>query len=371
VRSYGRIQTQFWTDEKILRLTDGAKLLMSYFLTGPHTNAIGCFRLPSGYIEADFGWVTETVTQTVSELLREGLILRDQKTGWTLLPNFLKHNPIENPNVAKAAMPLIEAIPQTLEMFSVFIKALEPYAERFPKGFLNGLANRYPNRSPNPHGNPMGNMEPEPEPEPYPEPEMEMERGCWGKPIGADAPPAPPDKKSDRQELDRAVGAWNDLASRCGLSQVSKLTDQRKAKLRARLRDSGGVETFCAAVEKIASSPFLRGEKKDWKADFDWLLQEKSFTKLREGAYDERGADAGQDAARVEINLPPEIIEKLRRSGLEDEAIKRWFEGASFENAGRKILVKTSFVRDWIEQHFSDRLAVVFGARPEICLMAA
>ena len=39
-------------------------------------------------------------------------------------------------------------------------------------------------------------------------------------------------------------------------------------------------------LEKLSNSQFLTGDNdRGWKASFDFLLQEKSFLKLLEGAY--------------------------------------------------------------------------------------
>ena len=56
MREYGKINTRFWADTKMLRLTVNARFMVVYLLTGPHTNSVGCFRLPSGYISADLRW---------------------------------------------------------------------------------------------------------------------------------------------------------------------------------------------------------------------------------------------------------------------------------------------------------------------------
>lgn len=90
---------------------------------------------------------------------------------------------------------------------------------------------------------------------------------------------------STANHLKDAVDIWNDMAKKMGLSQVQKLTDQRKSKLNARLKSCGGLDGWRAAVEKASKSAFLTGET-GWRADFDFMLQEKSFTKLMEGAYD-------------------------------------------------------------------------------------
>jgi len=88
-------------------------------------------------------------------------------------------------------------------------------------------------------------------------------------------------------DLDDAVEAWNSLAHDCGLAKVERMNDSRRRALRVRLRECDGLPGWAAALGKVRNSPFLLGENdRGWKADFDFLTQPKSFTKLMEGAYD-------------------------------------------------------------------------------------
>ena len=50
MRLYGRIETSFWQNEKVQRLSDGGRMLYLYLLTCPHGNSVGCFVLHDGYI---------------------------------------------------------------------------------------------------------------------------------------------------------------------------------------------------------------------------------------------------------------------------------------------------------------------------------
>ena len=104
--------------------------------------------------------------------------------------------------------------------------------------------------------------------------------------IREDSPPiVPPIPKDDLQE---AVSAFNKLANRIGLAKVQNFSDTRRRKLRQRLAECGGIEGWRAALAKVDASTFLTGGGRDgWRADFDFMLQAKSFTKILEGAYDD------------------------------------------------------------------------------------
>ena len=80
--------------------------------------------------------------------------------------------------------------------------------------------------------------------------------------------------------------AWRTRMVPLGFPAVAKMTATREKQLRARLRDST-IEEWQRAMDALERSAFCRGENdRGWRADFDFLLQPKSFTKLLEGAYD-------------------------------------------------------------------------------------
>lgn len=114
------------------------------------------------------------------------------------------------------------------------------------------------------------------------------------------SPPIIPPTRNDntREASDQAVSEWNDVASELGLPKVQRLTDVRRKKLAARLRDCGGIDGWRAAMAKIRGSPLCRGELGDWRADFDFVLQESSFVKLMEGKYDGRQPGTGPKASK-------------------------------------------------------------------------
>lgn len=82
------------------------------------------------------------------------------------------------------------------------------------------------------------------------------------------------------------IEAWQGRMVPQGFPAIRKLTGQRERLLNARLRDST-LDEWSEAMAALERSSFCRGENdRGWRADFDFLLQPKSFTKLLEGAYD-------------------------------------------------------------------------------------
>ena len=105
----------------------------------------------------------------------------------------------------------------------------------------------------------------------------------------AAAPPAMPN------DTDAAVEAFNAVAEQAGWPRIQRMTPGRLTALRARLRDSGGLEGWRAGLAKARASPFLCGQNdRGWKADFDFLTRAKVFTKLMEGSYDRTNDSHGK-----------------------------------------------------------------------------
>jgi hypothetical protein len=98
--------------------------------------------------------------------------------------------------------------------------------------------------------------------------------------VSADADRPPPLTKREILE------AWHSRMVPLGFPAVAKMTGQRERQLSARLKDST-LEEWQRAMDALERSAFCRGENdRGWRADFDFLLQPKSFTGLLEGKYD-------------------------------------------------------------------------------------
>ena len=139
MRDYGQVQTGFWVHPDVAPLSDGAKLLAVYLFSCPHSNALGCFRLPGGYVSSDLGWTPETVEERATELASAGLALRDAATGWTLIPNHLKWNPVQNPNVGKAVLRQARAVPSDFPHRERMVEALARLGSHLPEGWRRAL----------------------------------------------------------------------------------------------------------------------------------------------------------------------------------------------------------------------------------------
>lgn len=90
-------------------------------------------------------------------------------------------------------------------------------------------------------------------------------------------------------EIAIAVSAYNATAADAGWPRLQVLSKQRRASLKARLSECGGLDGWIAALSKAKASPHLCGQNdRGWVASFDFLTRQSSFAKLMEGNYDAR-----------------------------------------------------------------------------------
>lgn len=113
---------------------------------------------------------------------------------------------------------------------------------------------------------------------------------------------------------------WNSI---CGayLPKVLKLSEARKQKIKARLKEIGNREawmpTIEAIFEEVAASDFLKGRNdKGWTATFDWLFDSpKNWVKVLEGNYsNHRGSRKGAQQPEVTLGIGEYIDNTGRRT---------------------------------------------------------
>lgn len=112
-----------------------ARLLFTYLLTGPHSNGIGCYSLPIGYVFADMKWDSERVSKGFAELFEKGFSQYCETTEFVFIPGYLKWNPISNANVAKAREKEFESVPSDFSCIQQLADDLKANGNHWGKGF--------------------------------------------------------------------------------------------------------------------------------------------------------------------------------------------------------------------------------------------
>ena len=93
------------------------------------------------------------------------------------------------------------------------------------------------------------------------------------------------DKKEKMPDCQEFVNLYHKLCP--SLPKVQKLTEGRKSAIKARWREYPDMKTFEKVFARCENNAFMKGNNdRNWVANFDFIFQASSFTKIVEGYYD-------------------------------------------------------------------------------------
>ncbi len=145
---YRKIDSRIWNDEKFCSLTDQGKLCFFYILTHPHMTSLGAMRSSIPGLASEICWAEKAFREAFGEAFRKGMLEIDEKSSFIGVPNFLKYNGPESPNVVKSWAASLDLIPeckaktQLIERVKGFLEALpKAFREALPEAFAKGMPN--------------------------------------------------------------------------------------------------------------------------------------------------------------------------------------------------------------------------------------
>lgn len=184
---YRKVAVQIWGDAKFRKLSDRAKLAFLFVLTHPGMTSIGAMRTSLPGLAAEIGWTAEGFREAFAEVAEKGLARHDDDASFLCLPNFLKHNRPENPNVVKSWRSHWDALPEC-ELQREYLREVTQFVGKLPKGFKEAFAKSFEE--------PFSKCTRKPEPEPEHEPEHDRIRRKGGESEGRKISPAPSPRKA-------------------------------------------------------------------------------------------------------------------------------------------------------------------------------
>ena len=154
------VNTRFWDDSYIARLSPNEKLLFLYLLTSPLTTIAGVYELPLKRAAFDTGLPVKEIAAMFSKLENDGKLLRHDD--WVGIVNFIKHQSL-NPKVRQGIIAEMERVPRSLiERLPVNPTTLGIGFDRL--SHFNSNPNSNSNSNINPNKNPKGAFSEEPSP---------------------------------------------------------------------------------------------------------------------------------------------------------------------------------------------------------------
>lgn len=135
---YRKIDTRVWNDKKFNELTDDGKLVFFLLLTHPYLTSLGAMRASLPGLACDLKWSSERFGRAFDESNHKKMVFYDETFSFIWLPNFLKYNRPESPNVVKSWIKSLDYLPEC-SFKKNLIKNVESFIETLPESFQEAL----------------------------------------------------------------------------------------------------------------------------------------------------------------------------------------------------------------------------------------
>ena len=109
---YRKIDTRILLDKKFNALTNNARLVLFHLLVHLNLTSLGAMRASIPGLADELNWEVSQFEQTLLELCQQGMVHYDKSARFLWLPNFLKYNVPESPNVIKSWETALSYLPE-------------------------------------------------------------------------------------------------------------------------------------------------------------------------------------------------------------------------------------------------------------------
>lgn len=171
---YRKVSPGTWNDAKFRELDDAGKLVWMLLLTHPLMSALGAMRCTPEGLATELRWTTAKMRRALTTIQERHMAEYDESIGVIWLPNFLRYNVPESPNVVIAWRGSLDALPEG-QLRNRISKTAKDFAEALGEAFMKAFVKAF--------GEAVSKPSPNPEQEQEQEPEQEQE-----KPKAAAAP---------------------------------------------------------------------------------------------------------------------------------------------------------------------------------------
>ncbi len=136
---YRKIDTRIWNDAKFRAMSDRAKLAFFFLLTHPHMTSLGAMRATVPGLAMEMGWPEKAFREAFREALAKGMAKHDEVACFVCLPNFIRYNPPESPNVVKSWLACVDLLPECDSKVQL-LQQVKAFGEGLGEGFRKAFA---------------------------------------------------------------------------------------------------------------------------------------------------------------------------------------------------------------------------------------
>jgi hypothetical protein len=296
---YRKVQVSMWTDENFRGLSSApsGKALWFFLLTGPQTGPIpGLYRAGRAAMAEELDWPLDDFYDKFAELESRSMVQADFKARLVWLPNALKHNLPESPNVVKSWRAELAVLPDCdlkREALACIRLTLADMGDPFVEAFDEALSGVEKEAVAKPGAKPSAKPSAKPTGEDFPESGTGAGTGTG---TGAGQPPCAP--TSTMGATQHTAGELSTTMRRFGLN--ANPGHPLLVTLAAQGVTPATVQAACdeAKLRKRMNVGYVLGILERWKADAD-ALRLTGVTVPPARASPARGGAAKEDSRKA------------------------------------------------------------------------
>lgn len=288
---YRKVSVQIWNDAQFRQLPDDSKLAFLFVLTHPHMSAVGGMRASVAGLAEELGWTRERLSKAFQKPIERGMLWLDSEACMLVLPNFVKHNPPESPNVVKAWVKSLGNLPESPLKSRLYDRVVD-YVGSLPEAFrkaFGSLAKGFAYQEQ--------------------EQEQEQEESLPSKTAGEQ--PEQPSQPKQPDIIADVIAAYHEL-----LPMLPKCRSAKKVSkaIMARIKDDPQrkhISWWREYFAECAASDFLTGRKNDFHATLSWLTGPENMEKALNGQYLNGKPKVQQEQFRIPtVGIPDDELHK-------------------------------------------------------------
>jgi hypothetical protein len=140
---FRKIDVRIWNDARFNALSPLGKLAFLLLITHPAMTMLGAMRATTAGLAEELNVSQEAFREAFQEVLSKGLAKVDPKASCIWLPNFLRYQSAESPNVLRSWVKQVEFIPEC-DLKTRAIAGLRDYAEASGEAFRKAFSEAFP-----------------------------------------------------------------------------------------------------------------------------------------------------------------------------------------------------------------------------------
>jgi hypothetical protein len=145
---YRVIRCLIWNDDKFPFASDACQLVFFHMLTTPMSSPFGLYKASLEALAAEKRWTPKAYREAFEEASAIGFVKYDERAQVVFIPNFLKYNAPNNPNVLRAWYNAFIEIPDS-QLKHEFLRSLSTLCDSFGKGFREAFGEAWRKGMPN------------------------------------------------------------------------------------------------------------------------------------------------------------------------------------------------------------------------------